>query len=196
MNHTNPLERLEILFLLILALSLQPLLHLAQDAGRKPCSRDLVVAKDLPDILYTSSFPKYVNLLACEHGLNQADSTTKPVRRAEANSLAVCRRIGLKDHADSRQNSTLWRPGGARCENHQTRPPGIHVERLIDGNVNLFYGLGVAHNGYRYGLGIGRTVGDGGNSLGFLVTIVSREYTRRFGAVDEVSGFFRENARS
>lgn len=144
MNDTDISERFDILFLLILALCLKPLLHLAQDAWCKSRSSDVVTAQDFPDASYTSSLLEDVNFLASEHGLDETDCATKPMRRSKANSLAVWGRIRLEDHADSRKNGALWWPSSTRRENDQTRAVRVHVECLINGDVNCAHWLGIA----------------------------------------------------
>lgn len=137
-------KRLGILFLLVLALCLKPLLHLTQDARCKSRSSDVVAAQDFPDASYSSSLLEDVDFLAGEHGLDQTDCASKPVRRSKANGLAVWRRIWLEHHADSRKNSALWRAGSPRRENDQARASRVHVERLINGDVDCAHWLGIA----------------------------------------------------
>lgn len=174
MDDANISKGFDILLLLILALCLQPLLHLAQDARCESRSSDVVTAQGFPDASYSSPFLENVKFLAGDHGLDQADRATKPVRRSKANCLAVWRRIWLKHHADSRENSALWRSGSARREDDQTRATRVHVERLIDGDVDCAYRLGIARDGDGYGLKL-RVAGDGSNSLGLFVAICASQ---------------------
>jgi hypothetical protein len=175
MNDTDILKRLDILFLLVLALQLKPLLHLAQDARRKSRSSDVVTAQDFPDASYSSSLFEDVKFLAGDHRLDQADCATKPVRRSKANRLAVWRRIWLEDHAYSRKNSALWWPSSARCENDQARAVRVHVKRLINSDIDCAHGLGITRDGDSYRLEINRVAGDGRNFPSLFVAIFASQ---------------------